>query len=192
MQKMNIVIFASGNGTNAQRIIEYFSTVTDIDVAGVVYNRKDAFVAQRAQKLGVEARYFSKKDFDDGAELMAYLHEKKTDHIVLAGFLLLVPPYLLKAFPQRIVNIHPALLPKYGGKGMYGSHVHEAVIAHHERESGITIHIVDNLYDHGRTLFQAKCDVTPDDTPDTLAQKIHLLEQKYFPGVIEQWIRDNR
>ena len=188
---MNIAIFGSGNGTNAQRIIEYFSGSPDIHVACVVYNRRDAFIAQRAAKLGVETRYISKKVFEEGSEVLDYMKACRVDYIVLAGFLLLVPEPILEAFPGRVVNIHPALLPKYGGKGMYGEHVHEAVIANKEKESGITIHVVDQHYDCGTTLFQAKCSVNPGDTPESLAMKIHQLEQEHFPRVIEEWIRSN-
>lgn len=123
--------------------------------------------------------------------MLEYLRQRKADYIVLAGFLWLVPDNLLNAYQGRIVNIHPALLPKYGGRGMYGDFVHESVIAHHEKESGITIHVIDNQYDQGTTLFQAKCEVSENDTPDTLAQKIHQLEHKHFPHVIESWIEQN-
>lgn len=185
--KKRLAIFASGNGTNAQRICEYFAAHGEIEVACIVYNRRDAYVAQRAERLGVEARYFTKSAFEDGS-VLAYVRSVGADYIILAGFLLLVPANLLQAFPQRIINIHPALLPSYGGKGMYGHHVHEAVIAHHESESGITIHVVDEHYDRGTILFQARCSVTAADTADTLAAKIHLLEREHFPVVIEQYV----
>lgn len=185
---IQLAILGSGNGTNAQRICEYFADSEEIKVACIIYNRKEAYIAERAKKLGVEARYFSKRDFTEGDAVLNYLREKHIDYVILAGFLLLIPENLLNNFPNRIINIHPALLPKYGGKGMYGHHVHEAVIANGETESGITIHIVDNHYDRGTTLFQARCQITPDDTPDTLAEKIHLLEQEYFPVVIEKTV----
>lgn len=188
---VQLAILGSGNGTNAQRICEYFADSKDVNVACIIYNRKEAYIAERAKRLGVEARYFNKHDFNEGDTVLNYLREKKIDYVILAGFLLLIPENLLQNFPNRIINIHPALLPKYGGKGMYGEHVHEAVIANHETESGITIHIVDQHYDRGTTLFQARCTVTPDDTPDTLAQKIHLLEQEYFPVVIEKTVLGN-
>lgn len=184
-----IAILGSGNGTNAQRITEYFQQGDGrIVVDCILYNRQDAYIAQRARNLGVTCRYFPSSQFREGTAIVDYLRERQVDCVVLAGFLLLVPQVMLDAFPGRIVNIHPALLPKYGGKGMYGSHVHEAVVSNHETESGITIHVVDNRYDCGTTLFQARCTVEPTDTPDDVAQKIHLLEQKHFPMVIEKWI----
>lgn len=186
---IHIAIFGSGNGTNAQRIIEYFGSSTMIETTCVVYNKRDAFIAKRADKLGVEAHYFSKKDFYETDSVVRYLQEKQIDYIVLAGFLLLVPENLLSIYSGKIVNIHPALLPKYGGKGMYGEKVHESVIANHEKESGITIHEIDENYDRGTTLFQARCEVESNDTADSLAQKIHILEHTHFPCVIENWIK---
>ena len=183
-----IAILASGNGTNAQQISEYLADNNDIEVSCIVYNRRDAYVAQRAANLGIEAQYFNKKDFLETDRVLDYLQQKHIDYLILAGFLLLVPQNLLDAFPNRIGNIHPALLPNYGGKGMYGHHVHEAVIANHEPVSGLTIHIVDNHYDHGTTLFQAKCALTPQDTPDSLAAKIHILEKTWFPPVVEAFV----
>lgn len=183
---INLAILASGNGTNAQQISEYFAGSDKVCVKCIVYNRKDAYVAERAKKLGIPAQYFSRKDFYENGNVMQYLKEQQIDWVILAGFLWLVPEDMLAAYPDHIINIHPALLPNYGGKGMYGHHVHEAVIANHEKESGITIHIVDNRYDCGTTLFQAKCTLTEEDTPDTLAAKIHLLEKEYFPKVIEK------
>ena len=193
--KMNkptqIAIFGSGNGTNAQRITEYFAHNNDVEINTIVCNKKDAFIMQRAKNLGIPSVYFSRKDFYDTYNVLNYLKDRGVDYVVLAGFLWLVPQNLLAAFPQRIINIHPALLPKYGGKGMFGEHVHEAVIANHETKSGITIHFVDEHYDRGTTIFQATCDITPDDTPDTLAQKIHKLEYEHFPKVIEQVVMAN-
>lgn len=185
---VKLAILASGNGTNAQRISEYFADSDHVKVECIIYNRKDAYVAERAKKLGIPAIYFGKKDFFENGNVLAYLKAQDIDWVILAGFLWLVPEDILAAFPNRIINIHPALLPNYGGKGMYGHHVHEAVIANHEKESGITIHIVDNHYDKGTTLFQAKCQLTDQDTPDTLAEKIHLLEQEHFPVVIEKTV----
>ena len=185
---IKLAILASGNGTNAQRISEYFADNADIKVECIIYNRKDAFVAVRAAKLGIPAIYFNRKDFYENGNVLSFLQEHQIDWVILAGFLWLVPEDILNAYPNHIINIHPALLPNYGGKGMYGHHVHEAVIANHEEESGITIHIVDNNYDRGTILFQAKCQLTDEDTPDTLAEKIHLLEQEYFPTVIEKTI----
>ena len=185
---IKLAILASGNGTNAQRISEYFAESQSVEVSCIVYNKRDAYVAKRAERLGVEARYFGRKDFYENGAVLTYLHEKEVDWVILAGFLWLVPEDMLKAYPNKIINIHPALLPSYGGKGMYGHHVHEAVVANHEKESGITIHIVDENYDKGTILFQAHCTVTDDDTADTVAEKIHLLEQEYFPVVIEKTV----
>lgn len=188
-ETVRIAVLGSGNGTNAQRITEYFQQKGGpIVVDCILYNRRDAYIAQRAANLGVESRYFSSKEFREGSAVVEFLQGRGIDFVILAGFLLLVPQPMLEAFPARILNIHPALLPKYGGKGMYGSHVHEAVVAHHERESGITIHVVDDQYDRGTTLFQAVCQVDPTDTADDVAAKIHLLEQEFFPRVIEDWI----
>lgn len=185
---VKLAILASGNGTNAQRISEYFADSDRVKVECIIYNRKDAYVAERAEKLGIPAIYYGRKDFFENGNVLACLKARDIDWVILAGFLWLVPEDILAAFPNRIINIHPALLPHYGGKGMYGHHVHEAVIANHEKESGITIHIVDSHYDKGTTLFQAKCQLTDQDTPDTLAGKIHLLEQEHFPVVIEKTV----
>lgn len=186
---VRLAILGSGNGTNAQQISEYFAGRTDVEVACIIYNKKDAYIAQRAKNLGIESHYFGRSDFFQNGNVLKYLAEKKVDWVILAGFLWLVPEDMLAAYPNRIINIHPALLPKYGGKGMYGHHVHEAVVAAGEHESGITIHIVDRHYDRGTTLFQARCSVTPDDTPDSLAAKIHLLEKEHFPRVIDETIK---
>lgn len=182
---VRIAIFGSGNGTNAQCICEHFAGRTDVKVACIVYNKKDAYIAQRAENLAIESHYFGRASFYDSDDVLNYLKEKQIDWIVLAGFLWLIPENLLQSFPNKIINIHPALLPKYGGKGMYGDHVHQAVIDNHEEESGITIHIVDNKYDCGITLFQARCIVDKNDTAESLATKIHKLEHEYFPKVIE-------
>ena len=185
---VNLAILASGNGTNAQQIAEYFMDRDDVVVRTIIYNKRDAYVATRAKNLGIESHYFNRHDFMETDVVLDFLRERKIDYVILAGFLLLVPNNLLQAFPNRIVNIHPALLPKYGGNGMYGHHVHEAVVANHERETGITIHVVDHRYDCGTTLFQARCEVSPTDTPDDVAAKIHLLEKEYFPRVIDAFI----
>lgn len=185
---IRLAILGSGNGTNAQQISEYFAGRDDVQVVSIIYNVKDAYIAQRARNLGIETRYFGRKDFYETGAVLDYLRQKQADWVILAGFLWLVPQPILDAYPQRVINIHPALLPKYGGKGMYGHHVHEAVVAAGETESGITIHIVDENYDRGTILEQARCSVTKDDTPDTLAAKIHLLEKEYFPRVIDRTI----
>ena len=191
-QKMsNIAILASGSGTNAQRIIEHFS---DSDVARVVFvasENTSAYALTRAQNAGIEALAFSMTAFRSG-ELQEQLLRRNVDFVVLAGFLKLVPPAMVEAFTGRMVNIHPALLPNYGGKGMFGHHVHEAVLANGETQSGITIHYVNGVYDTGDVIFQATCPVLATDTPDTLAERIHGLEHRYFPQVIEGVIRGDR
>ena len=187
-KEINIAIFGSGNGSNAQRISEYFANKEGIKIATFVVNKKDAYMIERAKNLGIPYRVFDRNDFYNTNNVADYLKKMDIDIIVLAGFLWLVPENLLQAFPHRIINIHPALLPLYGGKGMYGMNVHQAVIDNKELESGITIHFVDEKYDEGTTIFQAKCNITPDDTAETLAQKIHLLEYEHFPVIIEQVI----
>lgn len=192
----NIVIFASGSGSNAENIINWSKEHNTYRTAAVLSNRKDAFVLTRAERLEVPHWTFTGAEFRDNSilykgertSLTAALKDLGTDYIILAGFLLKVPEYLLAEWPERILNIHPALLPSYGGKGMYGDHVHKAVIAAGEKESGITIHLADNQYDHGRILYQARCTVTPEDTPETLFAKVHELERAY-PRVIEEFVR---
>ncbi len=183
----NIAIFASGSGTNAENIANYFKDNLHIRVMLILSNKPDAFVLERAKKLGIETAVFLKPDLENGSVLQM-LQEKNIDFIVLAGFLLKIPIAIINAFPNKVINIHPALLPKYGGKGMYGNKVHEEVIANAEKESGITIHFVNEKYDEGGIIFQAKCSINENDTPDTLAGKIHLLEYKHFPAVIERVI----
>ena len=184
----NIAIFASGSGTNAENIITYFSTRNTAKVALVLSNRRDSFVLERAAKHNIRSVFFDRKEFYVTGKVLRYLLLYKIDFIVLAGFLWLIPENILNIYEKRIINIHPALLPKHGGKGMYGERVHEEVIAKHEKESGITIHYVNNHYDEGDIIFQARCAVTPEDTPDTLAAKVHALEYKHFPVVIEELI----
>lgn len=183
---VKIAIFASGNGSNAQRIVEYFSDNSQVAVECIIYNVKDAYVSERAKALKIESCFFDRDDFYQNGNVLEYLKKHEIDWIVLAGFLWLVPSDILTDYPHKIINIHPALLPKYGGKGMYGMHVHEAVIANKEVESGITIHLVDAKYDEGAILFQSRCTVTQEDTPATLADKVHALEYRYFPEIIEQ------
>jgi phosphoribosylglycinamide formyltransferase-1 len=182
----NIAIFASGSGSNAENIIKYFKNHPHIRIDSVWSNKKEAYVLQRVQNLGVEARYFTRSEFTGSDGLIKELQNRNIDLIVLAGFLWLVPPQFVDAF--TIINIHPALLPTYGGKGMYGSIVHESVVRNREKESGITIHLVNREYDQGAHLLQVKCPVFLDDTPDTLAQRIHELEYKYFPRSIEDYL----
>ncbi|HPE87591.1 MAG: phosphoribosylglycinamide formyltransferase [Bacteroidales bacterium] len=184
-----IVIFASGNGTNAARIAEYFSNTQGIALRAIFCNQPGAYVLERAKQAGISTVLFTREALYHNGEVLQKLQSLSPDLIVLAGFMWLIPDPLLKAFPQRILNIHPALLPAYGGKGMYGMHVHNAVIANKEKESGITIHLVNEKYDAGDILFQAKCIVAPEETPESLAQKIHALEYKNFPEVIESYLR---
>lgn len=184
----NIAIFASGNGTNAENIAEYFSKNEKIKVALIVSNRANAGVHERARRFGIPSLTLPKADFIAGEPVLQVLREYRIDFVVLAGFMCLVSEPLLRAFPNRIVNIHPALLPKFGGKGMFGHHVHEAVVAAGEKESGITIHYINEQYDEGQIVFQASCPLIPEDTPDTVAAKVHALEYRYYPQVIEQII----
>lgn len=183
MKKLSV--FVSGNGTNLQRIAEYFSDNKDVEIANVVCNNPKAYSIERAKKLGIPLRMITKQDFNSEA-FVKELQDLGIDLIVLAGFLWKIPEALVKAFPNKIVNIHPALLPKYGGKGFYGEHVHEAVVAAKETFSGITIHYVNELYDSGEIILQAYTKLDQKETPDSLAAKIHRLEQAYFPVVIEQ------
>jgi phosphoribosylglycinamide formyltransferase-1 len=189
MKKRNIAIFASGSGTNAQRIIEYFSGNPKISVALILSNKPDAYVLVRAKNLNVPSVVFDRHSFDETDDIIKLLKKEKIDFIVLAGFLWMVPVNLILAYPGRIINIHPALLPKYGGKGMYGARVHEAVIQSGDKESGISIHYVNEKYDKGNIIFQAKCEVLQDDTPDSLAHRVHQLEYKHYPEIIEKVIK---
>jgi len=184
----NIAIFASGSGTNAENIISYFSTRNTAKVALVLSNKHDAFVLKRAAKHNIKSVFFDRADFYHSDRVLGLLKSERIDFIVLAGFLWLVPVNLLQNYKGRIINIHPALLPSYGGKGMYGIRVHEAVIENHEKESGITVHYVNENYDEGNIIFQTRCNVEPDDTPDSLATKIHALEYQYFPRIIEDTV----
>ncbi len=180
-----IVIFASGSGTNAENIVEYFSKNNEVEVSMILTNNKKAGVIERAKRMGIPCKYFSKEDFFETQRVM-HLLEKEADFIVLAGFLWKVPENIIEAFPNKILNIHPALLPKYGGKGMYGMNVHNAVVENKETESGITIHYVNENYDEGAIVFQEKVEVTPNDTAESVAEKIHILEYEHFPRVIEK------
>lgn len=181
----NLIILASGSGTNAENIGAFFKNHPRISVQEILSNKHDAGVHLRAKRLGIPSSTFSRDEFKESSFLARL---EGADYIILAGFLWLIPEHLVKAFPNKIINIHPALLPKFGGKGMYGHHVHNAVIESGERESGITIHLVNERYDEGRTLFQAKCSVNSDETPESLAEKIHGLEYAHFPKVIENYI----
>lgn len=183
---VKIALFASGSGTNVENIVKYFNGKTTAKPVCVLCNKPDAFVLERAKRLGLDSMTFNRTDFNDGKKIMEYLKKYEVDMIVLAGFLWLIPQYLINAFPNRIVNIHPALLPKFGGKGMYGMHVHEAVKQNGETETGITIHLIDGNYDKGNTVFQAKVQVSPTDSPDDIANKVHALEYEHYPKVIEE------
>lgn len=182
-----LAILASGSGSNAEKIMEYFQGSKTVEIALVASNKADAFVLERAKKFDVPTFTFSRKEMDAGL-LQAKLEEEKIDWVILAGFLLKIPVELTRAFPDRMVNIHPALLPKYGGKGMYGMYVHEAVKAAGEKETGITIHLVNENYDEGRIVFQATTAVETDDSPEDIAQNIHKLEHAHFPRVIAELV----
>jgi len=187
-----IAVLASGSGSNAQNLVQYFHfdhPEKEIAISLIISNRSDAYVLERARKLNVPTYITDYHSFyNTPSTFLKVLSDYDIDFLVLAGFLWLAPPYLIKAYPGQIINIHPALLPAYGGKGMYGMFVHKAVIANGEKESGITIHLVDEEYDHGNILFQAHCRVDENETPDSLAQKIRLLEQGYFPKIVEAWV----
>jgi phosphoribosylglycinamide formyltransferase-1 len=189
MSAHQIAIFASGSGSNAENISTYFSTRNDVKIALIVTNNPSATVLKRAKRLGIESVTLTKEQLLNSQALLNLLSDKQIDFIVLAGYLLKIPAEVVKAYPGRIVNIHPALLPSYGGKGMYGHHVHEAVLAAGDKESGITIHLVDELYDNGSILFQARCPVYPTDTPETLAERVHALEYAHYPRVIDEQLK---
>lgn len=181
-----IVIFASGSGTNAENLIRFFQNRADAKVVLVLTNNPHAKVLDRCKALKVSALSFNRVAFTTTDDVLNILNNVQPDLIVLAGFLWKFPEKMIKAFPNSVINVHPALLPKYGGKGMYGMHVHEAVVAHNETESGITIHYVNENYDEGAIIFQAKCEVSPSDTAKHVAKKIHKLEMEHFPKVVEQ------
>lgn len=184
----NIAIFASGEGSNAQNIIDYFKSSTAVKVSLVLTNKSSANVLKRAEREHIPTLIIDRHAFYESDQIVDILKSAKIDLIVLGGFLWMIPERLINAFPNKIINIHPALLPKFGGKGMYGMHVHKAVIAAKEKESGISIHYVNEQYDEGKLISQHNCIVSDMDTPDTLATKIHELESEYFPSVIERII----
>lgn len=181
-----IAIFASGSGTNAENIINYFKERNNASVVQVLSNNQYAKVLTRAKTHKISAFSFNRTALYRSDDVLNLLKSASIDIVVLAGFLWKFPEHILKEFPNKVINIHPALLPKYGGKGMYGAHVHEAVVANKESESGITIHYVNEHYDEGAIIFQAKTDIIPSDTPADVAKKIHQLEYKHFPVVIEE------
>ena len=184
---LRIIIFASGSGTNAENIIEYFKNSTLAEVSFVVSNNTNAGVLERAKRLNIPSRVVSKKEM--ATDTFSNFLAEQADFIVLAGFLLKIPDGMISLFPNTIVNIHPALLPKYGGKGMYGMHVHRAVVANKESETGITIHYVNEQYDEGTIIFQKAVALDHNDTPEDVAAKIHVLEQENFPKVIEELLK---
>ena len=185
---LKIALFASGSGSNAENIVRSFLNDSKFEFPVIISNKKEAFIHERAKELNIPSFTFSREDFVKGEPILNLLKDYQVDCIVLAGFLLKVSEVLINAFPDKIINIHPALLPKYGGKGMYGQHVHEAVATSGDTESGITIHYVNAHYDEGNIIFQAKCPVLPTDTPDMIADKVHALEYEHFPKVIgELW-----
>ncbi len=186
--KKRIAILASGSGTNAEAIMQHFFENDSAEVVLILSNKPEAYVLERAKKFGVPTHVFNRSTFRETNEIVDLLKSRDISLIVLAGFLWLIPEQLVKAFPNQIINIHPALLPKYGGKGMYGMNVHKAVKEADETETGITIHYVNEHYDEGQIIHQAKCEVSTNDTPEDIAQKIHLLEHEYFPKVIEELI----
>jgi phosphoribosylglycinamide formyltransferase-1 len=187
METKKIALFASGSGTNAQNIIKYFSDNENVKIDSLWSNNKEAYALERAKKLKIDVFVFNKEEFKNSNLVVEKLKERGVNLIVLAGFLWLVPNSLIENF--KIINIHPALLPKYGGRGMYGMKVHKAVVDNGETESGISIHFVNEKYDEGKLIYQAKCSVLPEDTPEDVANKIHELEHKYFPEIIEKVLR---
>ncbi len=186
MKKNNIAIFASGSGSNCENIIRYFESSDRVTVTLVVSNKPDAYVLERASKLDVPTAVVSKAELNDANVMLPLLRNHGVDFVVLAGFLPLVPDFLIDAFPRHMVNLHPALLPKYGGKGMWGHHVHEAVKAAGETETGMTVHYVSSVCDGGEIIAQYRVSLAPTDTADDIAEKEHELEMKYFPKVIEK------
>lgn len=186
MKTKQIVLFASGSGSNVENIVRYFESNPNVTIASVLTNKRDAKVLDRCNRLKINALYFNKHAFTESNFVLNILQNINPDLIVLAGFLWKIPENLIEAFPNKIINIHPALLPKYGGKGMYGMNVHNAVKENKESESGITIHYVNANYDEGAMIHQEKTSILPDNTPDEIAEKIHQLEYDYFPKTIEK------
>ena len=189
MMRKNIAIFVSGSGTNCENLIRYFQGSDDINCELVVSNKADAYALVRAQNLGVATAVVPKDQLNDETFVMSLMNDHQIAFIVLAGFLPLVPDFLIEAYPRRIINLHPALLPKFGGKGMWGHHVHEAVKAAGETETGMTVHYVTPVCDSGEIIAQYRVTLSPDDTAEDIADKEHRLEMKYFPEVVEKVIR---
>ena len=186
-QSVRIAVFASGSGTNAERIFGYFRGHASVSVALLLSNKPEAYALVRAEKAGVPHHVFNKEEFHSG-KVLSVLNEAGITHLVLAGFLWLMPESIVRQYAGRIINIHPALLPAFGGKGMYGMRVHEAVKASGATSTGITIHEVNERYDEGRIIFQASCPVEPADSPEQIAEKVHGLEYAHYPATIERWI----
>ena len=184
-----LAIFASGSGSNAENICNYFAESSDIKVVLICTNREDAFIVKRANKLNIPVCIFSKSELNNFVDLHKKLQNIEVDVIILAGFLLKLPEIMVDSYPNRIINIHPSLLPKYGGKGMYGSNIHKAVIKNNELESGISIHFVNQNYDEGKITLQKKCSISSNESVETLIHKIHKLEHNYFPVAIEKTIK---
>lgn len=187
-QPARLAVFISGNGSNAEAIFRYFQGHPHIRVVLVLSNNPDAYGLQRAEKFNIPVRVFNKVDFRERDTVEQWLWEAGVTHIILAGFLWLIPVHLIRAFPHRIINIHPALLPKFGGKGMYGIKVHEAVKTAGETHSGITIHEIDEKYDEGKILFQSTIEITPHDSVEQIAERVQQLEHQHYPRIIEEWV----
>ena len=185
---IRLAIMASGSGSNAENIVKYFAHSTEIEVAAIISNKADAYVLERAKYLHVPSYVMSRADMVGTDKLLNLLRELKTDWVILAGFLVLLPECIVNEYDGKILNIHPSLLPKFGGKGMYGDKVHQAVVEAREKESGITIHKIDANYDEGTTVFQAKIRVEPLDNAEKVAQKVHALEYKFYPQIIENLV----
>ncbi len=183
---VNLAIFVSGSGTNCENIIRYFQNNQQVNISLVISNKADAYALVRAKHLNVEIAVLPKSDFNNRELVLGLMSDHRIDFIVLAGFLLMIPDWLIDAYEHRMVNLHPALLPKFGGKGMYGHHVHESVKAAGETETGMTVHWVSNVCDGGEIIEQYKTAISPDDTPDDIAEKEHELEMEHFPKVIER------
>jgi formyltetrahydrofolate-dependent phosphoribosylglycinamide formyltransferase len=188
VKQVRIAIFASGKGSNAGKIIEYFDKHLTVNVSLIVCNKPGAGVLDIAEQSGIKSLLIDKETFKKAGEFSQILKDQGITHIVLAGFLWKIPAGLIAAYQDKILNIHPAMLPKFGGKGMFGEHVHAAVLAAGDKQSGITIHLVDEQYDHGKTIFQTAIDIHPGETPDSLDARIHVLEHEHFPSVIESWV----
>jgi phosphoribosylglycinamide formyltransferase-1 len=188
MKPFRLAIFASGSGSNAEAIMKFFEHHATIEVALIISNKENAGVIEKAKQFDVKSLLINKEAFYHSRAVLQILQSHGISHIVLAGFLLLVPDYLIKAYPDKIINIHPSLLPKFGGKGMYGMHVHRAVITAKENESGLTIHLVNEHFDDGEILLQVKCAIETNDSAETLAKKVLQLEHKHYPRVIADWV----